>query len=1014
MIRPLLFLCLIGLYLNTNAQVYRSRAYYTQHGLPSNIISGIAQDKDGLIWFLTSKGVVKYDGTQWHTLEDSLELPLVWLSNMSITPDGTVYIGGYHKNTYRISRIGDGFCDHVIPDFDKIPLSSTRSFAAGPNSEEIAVASYHHLGIYNYSSGAWKMHEKPGGPLGIHNLCYINDTLLVSASNGLFVQHNNEFHRFALDGAPGAEVYRILADGTPGGFFLLGKNWLGQWKDDTLHVLNHSIDATINRRSNLLFDGMGNLLFNSEKHFYRFRLKDELLETFKVDEADAAPLNSVMFVDHERNLWIGTYRGAFKINSFRFANLGSTSGLLEDEGTVIAELDADTYFLGGTYSYVIKKGNAFTSHDLNLPDNYTTRLLDLARDPRSNRFYVAASNVGLGTFSNGKVTWSSPLASANAVTFYGEQLLVAGDRALYKYSDNNDPELVQSNLYVRQMASLPNRLVALATHAGLILTDLQTPRTLKHKDHQGSDLYAILPDEEQLLIGSAAGLLTIEDDSLIDLKYRGLKIKEPVYDLMKRRNGDVWIGTNDGVYVVKGKDILHYNTTDGLSGNEVNRNSMMEDSHGRVWIGTSGGISIYNDQYDSLYEIQPITEIIKIVTKDGTHTPDQELSLAHDNNDVEFLYRAVSFKNESKIRYRYRLLGYDTSWTITDNPLQRSVRYTSLPASKEYQFEFQASVTGHPWTSSKFSENISIRTPVYMAWWFILICVMMIFLMAQFINSYIYQTRYNKKLMATVDKKTREIELSKNMLELQNEALRDEINERRKIEEDRIELIHELQKTNKELDRFVYSASHDLSAPLKSLSGLLRVAELEEPGEKEYLLLMKKSIGRLEKFIQELIDFSRNARLEVARDPVNMDELIMSVIDSYHYLGNATSIEITVDVQNKNGNVFSDSFRLKTILNNLISNAINFYDSAKSDPMIHVRSWDSDNSFFIEVADNGVGIPEDHIGSIFEMFYRATEDSRGSGLGLYIVKETVDRLNGTITVTSEQGKGTTFLLRIPS
>jgi signal transduction histidine kinase len=113
-------------------------------------------------------------------------------------------------------------------------------------------------------------------------------------------------------------------------------------------------------------------------------------------------------------------------------------------------------------------------------------------------------------------------------------------------------------------------------------------------------------------------------------------------------------------------------------------------------------------------------------------------------------------------------------------------------------------------------------------------------------------------------------------------------------------------------------------------------------------------------------------------------------------------------------NFYSDPKRLQILFNNLVSNAFRYHDLSKETPFIKVQVTFDQNHAVIQVSDNGKGVHPEHVGNIFEMFYRATDDSKGSGLGLYIVKETVEKLQGIIQVHSVPREGTTFTLRIPN
>ncbi len=230
----------------------------------------------------------------------------------------------------------------------------------------------------------------------------------------------------------------------------------------------------------------------------------------------------------------------------------------------------------------------------------------------------------------------------------------------------------------------------------------------------------------------------------------------------------------------------------------------------------------------------------------------------------------------------------------------------------------------------------------------------------------------------------------------------------KKIEQKNLELIT----VNKELDRFVYSASHDLRSPITSLKGLIEIAISEEDPEelKNYLNLMNQSLTRQDQFISDIIDYSRNKRLDPHNEVINLDEAIDEVIAQHKHIKEVN--EIKIHKQIAVNEVYTDGLRLKIILNNLVSNAIKYSDKQKNSKFIKIKTAKVDNHLKIEVADNGIGIKEDALDKVFDMFF-ATNTNLGSGLGLYITKEAVENLNGMISVNSIIDKGTTFLVTIP-
>jgi signal transduction histidine kinase len=223
-----------------------------------------------------------------------------------------------------------------------------------------------------------------------------------------------------------------------------------------------------------------------------------------------------------------------------------------------------------------------------------------------------------------------------------------------------------------------------------------------------------------------------------------------------------------------------------------------------------------------------------------------------------------------------------------------------------------------------------------------------------------------------------------------------------------------LEHTNKELDRFVYSVSHDLTAPLKSILGLVNIGRLtRDEGElKLYMEKIEKSVFKLEDFIHQAFDYSRNHRQTVVKESFNIDDLCVEVIENVRLSPDAASIDFQFDLEQKI--ICQDRERLKIILNNLISNAVKYQKQRyEQKPYVRISSHYAHNLLHVSVEDNGQGIEQEQLDKVFQMFYRGSDRSWGSGLGLYIAKETAIALGGHLKVTSVHGKGSLFTIELP-
>ncbi len=225
--------------------------------------------------------------------------------------------------------------------------------------------------------------------------------------------------------------------------------------------------------------------------------------------------------------------------------------------------------------------------------------------------------------------------------------------------------------------------------------------------------------------------------------------------------------------------------------------------------------------------------------------------------------------------------------------------------------------------------------------------------------------------------------------------------------------IEELEKTNDELNRFVYSLSHDLRSPLANILGILNLAQMQEPtGEISlYLDMIESCVTKMDSFIHKTIEYYKGIRLDDITEEIDFEKMFSDSIELCHMQNPQIAFEKTVYQPVP---FCSDAFRLSVILNNLVSNAVKYQRMDEKHPKVVLKADVTEKEAVILIEDNGVGIIEDHLNKIFQIFFRSTDFKNGLGIGLYIVKEALTRIGGEIYVKSEFGKGTAFTMIIPN
>lgn len=246
----------------------------------------------------------------------------------------------------------------------------------------------------------------------------------------------------------------------------------------------------------------------------------------------------------------------------------------------------------------------------------------------------------------------------------------------------------------------------------------------------------------------------------------------------------------------------------------------------------------------------------------------------------------------------------------------------------------------------------------------------------------------------------------------------------RELEKMKIEALRELKeqneqilKINKELDSFIYSISHSLRGPLSTVSGLLNLAEIEgganNKNVKELHQMMETCIKRLDTTLGQMVDQSKNARLDIDTEAIDINAIIDKSIKNVSYLPGSENTEVTV-INTSKVSFYSDAYRLEVIFNSLLSNAIKYRDFTKEKAIVLIQYVCTPETVAISFKDNGLGIPEKFLPKVFNMFYRASERSDGAGLGLYIVKEFVEKLKGTVNISSVENESTTVTIILPN
>lgn len=961
-------------------------------GLVANNVTNLMQSHSGYIWLTTYNGIQKFDGYKTITFDEN-ELSFLRSSgfrDIYHSPfDHTLYFSSQSSGLIQYNN--DVGFNQVKAAHGEMPSSvedviidAKGNMWIGSVNEGLFVFSNDSIYKFRHpiieSSNVLSLYEGKDGVI------YIG-----TEGDGLFLIKDQEVKaRYNISNGLKSNIINVISQlgdtiilGTQSGINYLRKDKLSSPK----FMDGESVNAILHS-GQFLWAG-------SDNGLGRINLKVGQSEFLSSSGSiDMTRINDIM-IDSEGSYWLATGRnGLVQLKETGIINFNRFDGLKNDNINIITHRnDGEGYFIGcddgniftleanqikpfqiknqveptgirdvyeqangtvwiASYKGLIrKKGTSEKLYGLSdgLPSLDLRRILE---DEKGN-IWIASRSGGLIKIQNEKV-----------VKVYDRENGLNADFILSVEEDSI------GQLY-------------LGTHSGgvaIIKSGGEVENISLTDNDQGIIVFNTHVDSPDVLWAvTTAGIFYVNEGNVQELSFERNYSGLSMFDWLEDDQGDVWLTTNRGVIYINKNEISKFlnkpdyrvnsrliTESDGMYDDEcTGAVRSLSSKDGRLFIPTLGGVSIITPEKMNTNTTLPKVYIENLETQDSTYENQNNIKLSSNINRFKFNYTALSFLAPDVIRFKYKLEGFDPKFTEVSHV--RSAEYTNLPPG-EYTFLLFATNNHGLWTKEPAKFHFEVKPAFHETFWFYFLIALIVFLIVYAV----YKWR-----VSGIQKMNKE-----------------------------------LIKVNSELDGFVYSASHDLRSPLASLLGLINLSRKDSKNTLVYLDKMEKSVKRLDDFIAEIIDFSSNERKEVVCDEVDFKSIINNIIDELSFLDGDVKVKKEIIIHQSD--VFkSDKRRIAVIFRNLISNALKYYDESKDEPFLKIEVESNSEAARILIEDNGIGISKDEHEEVFKMFYRATERSTGSGLGLYIILETVEKLNGTIKMESEKYVGTSFIIEIP-
>lgn len=1025
------FLCLFFIRSFGFANEYQVSHYTRHHGLPQDYVYSLMQDTKNYLWIGTGSGLAKFDGKQFVHFDTKNGLKQDFVTSSKLLSTGERLFA--HFNGEISCFLNGQFSSFSSKSISNASINTLfydqrgRVWAGTKEGELILI-----------EEGRKKFKRWIVGEY--ESVTYIDS---VHSSNLLLLSTESHFMLYNTDEVGKKSIAHIAnlpdSSGVKNCSRLNANSWIVSSLDNHLFVVKVENSKLVFTAIVLPSKSVNNVLFvqsfGRDKFWvfmetgvwneYRFlEGKLVLASTISDPSLSAKVVPNVLFEDNEGNIWVGTFgsglykfalkRSSFlelgqqtdaKVNSLVFETghgilLGTSKGLFESkEGTKpfgkiennlgetgivsICLFEKDVFLVATENSKVYfwdKAKNKWTDWDL--PVTEQDKIKQIIKDKKGN-IWIATSTGAI-------------LYDIEKKQF---KILTMGDGLAHNYVYSVFADS-------RGKVWFGTHKSGLSYYEGKKITTIKSPL-----ENSGLDINCFTEDNEgRIWIGTSGQGIFVVDANGIFVNYLSTKeglVSDYVYFFQKDLEGAIWVGHKNGLSrvlssVKNGAFISDYSQY--LAGNELTPSFYSKINGSDIWLGGIGRCvklnidsenkapeGSYVDISDLKLNYEPIDWQKYGKVKYTNEIPDY-LEFGHNDNLLTFSFNGISFSFNDKLRYQYKLEGFDDNWSLLTE--QNFVSYNKLPPGK-YTFLVKSRNYAGIW-SADTALHFEILPPYWETWWFRILVVVVVIAV----------------FYAIIKIRTSTLKNRNKALEIEKTKLENEIQERKRIESKLLRSELSLKNTNQELSTLIYRASHDLRGPVSTISGLVNVAKLRivEPEPLSFFGMINTSVEKLDMILKKLFLVSEIKQNEIQPEVFNLKTSVLDVLNTFADAIKERDFQVEVDDLLMR-DFCTDRKLFETVVKNIIDNSLVY--SKKSGGQIVITLDENGHELVVKIWDNGKGIKAELIEKVFDMFYKASDISKGNGLGLYIAKNSVQMLSGEIFIKSREHEYTLVEVHIP-